>query len=138
MVGICVIAISLSYFVYTVSQNAVKVTFISNEGFLIEAGQSKILIDALHHLAPEFARNRMRRAASPFDGIELVLSTHDHHDHFDPELAAALLANDFPVTFVGNKRTVLRITSYYEGKDDIRKRLKVFQPEEGEKLNLNT
>jgi L-ascorbate metabolism protein UlaG (beta-lactamase superfamily) len=135
--SILVLVISLSLLSYPDSQAPIKVTFISNEGYLIEAGHSKVLIDALHDLVPEYVQERLRKAAPPFDSIDLILNTHDHHDHFQPELTAALLASDPNVNFVGNKRAAMRITSYYEGKDDIWSRLKVYQPEEGDKLDLN-
>jgi L-ascorbate metabolism protein UlaG (beta-lactamase superfamily) len=68
----------------------VEITYIANEGYLIEVGSKKILIDAMFddptitysHVPDEATLTRMRTSAAPFDGIDLVLFTHRHRDHF--------------------------------------------------------
>jgi L-ascorbate metabolism protein UlaG (beta-lactamase superfamily) len=67
-----------------------KVTYIANEGFLVEAGSRKILIDAIFddrsiayaHVPDEKTLSLMQASAAPFDEIDLVLVTHSHRDHF--------------------------------------------------------
>jgi L-ascorbate metabolism protein UlaG (beta-lactamase superfamily) len=68
----------------------VEVMYIANEGFLIEIGSKKILIDAMfddeeifHSYIPDKNRlSRMRNALPPFDDLDLLLVTHFHRDHF--------------------------------------------------------
>lgn len=73
-----------------------KVTYIANEGFLIQVGAKKILIDAMfndmtinyaHVPTPETLK-REEKAEPPFNDIDLILVTHMHRDHFaaDPVL----------------------------------------------------
>ncbi len=69
---------------------AAEVTYIANEGFLIEVGSKKILIDAMFddrtitysHVPDESTLARMASSEAPFDNLDLVLFTHRHRDHF--------------------------------------------------------
>jgi L-ascorbate metabolism protein UlaG (beta-lactamase superfamily) len=69
---------------------AVEVMYIANEGFLIEIGSKKILIDAMFddqtitysHFPDTDTLRRMRDALPPFDELDLLLVTHFHRDHF--------------------------------------------------------
>ena len=65
------------------------VTYIANEGFLIECGGASVLVDAIFTESwgtyatplPEVLA-AMRGAEGPFAKIKLVLITHSHPDHF--------------------------------------------------------
>ncbi|HUT07310.1 MAG TPA: MBL fold metallo-hydrolase [Candidatus Latescibacteria bacterium] len=72
-----------------------QLTFIANSGVLVSSGDQKVLIDALFDKPnPEYRApspevlDRIMRGEAPFDGIDLVLVTHNHPDHFDAGLAA--------------------------------------------------
>lgn len=73
------------------------ITYIGNEGFLLAAGDQRVLVDALYDAGipglarlPEAERARLEHASPPFDGIDVVLVTHAHPDHFQ---AAAVTAH---------------------------------------------
>ncbi len=61
-----------------------KVTFVGNSGFLITVGDKKILIDALTDINPRETTRLLEDAKPPFDNVDLVLTTHNHDDHFSP------------------------------------------------------
>jgi len=73
-------------------------TYVANMGVLLTSGATKVLIDALFDKpnpdyrapAPE-TLDRIMTGAAPFDGVDLVLVTHGHPDHFDPDLALRYL-----------------------------------------------
>ncbi len=74
-------------------------TYVANEGVLLTSGETKILVDALFDRPnPEYRApsaetlDKMMKGIAPFDGVDLVLVTHDHPDHFDAALAAHYLA----------------------------------------------
>jgi L-ascorbate metabolism protein UlaG (beta-lactamase superfamily) len=68
----------------------VQVTYLANEGVLLTAGSTKVLIDALfrdslgdypRHSAETQAQ--LESGKAPFDGVGLALATHYHLDHWD-------------------------------------------------------
>jgi L-ascorbate metabolism protein UlaG (beta-lactamase superfamily) len=68
------------------------VTYLAHSGFLLAAGSQKILVDALTEPAAEWkfatasaeVRQKMEQGQPPFDGIGLVLISHNHVDHHRP------------------------------------------------------
>jgi L-ascorbate metabolism protein UlaG (beta-lactamase superfamily) len=86
----------------TPDPESAKVTYIANEGFLIEAGGSKILIDAIFndetinyaHVPDRETLAALENAEPPFDDIDLLLVTHAHRDHFAPEPVRRHLASN--------------------------------------------
>jgi Tol biopolymer transport system component/L-ascorbate metabolism protein UlaG (beta-lactamase superfamily) len=75
-----------------------KLAYVANMGVLVASGETKVLIDALFERpnpdyrapAPETLAKLMK-GEPPFDGIDLVLITHNHPDHLDPGLAVRYL-----------------------------------------------
>jgi L-ascorbate metabolism protein UlaG (beta-lactamase superfamily) len=74
-------------------------TFIANEGVLLSTGAHKVLIDAIYEKPyPDYRApsadvlEKMMAGAPPFDGVDLLLITHNHADHFVAPLAAKFLA----------------------------------------------
>ncbi len=72
-----------------------RLAFIANSGVLVSSGDQKVLIDALFDKPnPEYRApspevlDKIMKGAPPFDGVGLVLVTHNHPDHFDASLAA--------------------------------------------------
>jgi glyoxylase-like metal-dependent hydrolase (beta-lactamase superfamily II) len=67
-----------------------RVTYLANEGVLVENGANRILIDALFRDSLEpYSRHsrdvqeRLETGQEPYDGIGLALATHFHLDHWD-------------------------------------------------------
>jgi L-ascorbate metabolism protein UlaG (beta-lactamase superfamily) len=68
----------------------VSVTYLANEGVLVEGGGARILIDALFRDSmdpyarhPRDVQEQLETGARPYDGIALALATHFHLDHWD-------------------------------------------------------
>lgn len=87
------------------SQDTVKpctITYIANEGFLIETINSKVLIDALFggirgnwcDQPEDSVSNLILKGIPPFDSIDLVLVSHKHSDHFNEQMAITFLTNN--------------------------------------------
>ena len=72
---------------------AINVTYVVCEGFIIQAEDKKIMIDALparrflkrQGVEQELIRD-MEEAKAPFDNVDIIFVTHRHLDHFDPDL----------------------------------------------------
>jgi L-ascorbate metabolism protein UlaG (beta-lactamase superfamily) len=102
----------------------VLVTFTSNAGFLIVCGGKKILIDALYpgDVASETLA-LMENARPPFDGVDLVLATHDHYDHFGPASVGRHLEANPKAVFVSTESAVDMLRVSYPGFGDIEERV---------------
>jgi L-ascorbate metabolism protein UlaG (beta-lactamase superfamily) len=68
----------------------VSVTYLANEGVLVEAGGTRILIDALFRDSmdpyarhPPDVQEQLETGAKPYDAVALALATHFHLDHWD-------------------------------------------------------
>ena len=96
------------------AETAAKVHYIANEGFLIEVGAKKVLIDALFddqsitycHVPDEMTLQKMENAEAPFDGVDLILVTHSHQDHFSPHSVMRRLRNDPTAVVIGPPQMV--------------------------------
>ena len=84
------------------SQKECKITYISNEGFLIEIEGAKVIIDALFDKIngdwcdspSEEIIETMRKSERPFDNIDIIAITHKHSDHFNESIVVNhLLSN---------------------------------------------
>ncbi|MCP3993815.1 MAG: MBL fold metallo-hydrolase [bacterium] len=106
-----------------------KVTYIANEGFLIEAGGKKILIDAFFsdptldfcHVPDAETLRRLEAAEAPFDDVDLVLITHKHVDHFAPLSVLRHLSANAGALAVGPPQVISALRAqpgWTEGLDD--------------------
>ena len=95
----------------------IEITFIDNAGFLITAGEKKIIIDALYEGLPYGSKPPSRTVHQiiagdpPFDSIDLVLITHRHFDHFSADLLTEFLHNHPETVLVSTQGVVERLIS---------------------------
>jgi L-ascorbate metabolism protein UlaG (beta-lactamase superfamily) len=83
-------------------KDSCMLTYIANEGFLIETENHKVLIDALFgnikgnwcDQPNDSVSNQMMEGISPFDNIDVVLVTHKHSDHFNDSRVIHFLMNN--------------------------------------------
>lgn len=69
------------------------VTFVGISGFLIEVDGHKVLIDGLSDFTPPAVEQRLLAGEAPFDGVDLVMATHSHSDHFKAASVVRFLQN---------------------------------------------
>lgn len=118
------------------SDTPVFITFVSNAGFLIEAGETKVAIDITALVANPSARRRlMREAAPPFDGIDLLLATHEHSDHYDADVIADHLHHNPDAVFVSPPAAVEMVRALCLDLPDQEQRLISYDLERGERNN---
>ena len=79
-----------------------RLTYIANEGFMVEVGGTKILIDAFFgglqgdwaDQPDETTAGKLARAEPPFDDVDLIAISHRHSDHFSEQMVIQhLLSN---------------------------------------------
>jgi ankyrin repeat protein/L-ascorbate metabolism protein UlaG (beta-lactamase superfamily) len=87
----------------------VGITYISNDGFLITSETKVVVVDALiknpwgYSNTPDKVFDDMASARPPFERIDLLLFSHAHRDHFEPEMAAKVLMGHPETILVGNE-----------------------------------
>ncbi len=99
---------------------AVDVHYIANEGFLLTAGQHKVVIDGIFgddriswcHVPDAATRKQLGAAEPPFDAIDVVLVTHQHLDHFDPALTLGHLGNNADAVVIAPSQAVARLREH--------------------------
>ncbi|MCX6093468.1 MAG: MBL fold metallo-hydrolase [Candidatus Bipolaricaulota bacterium] len=90
-VAVCVPAM-LSAAQAASASTEVRVTYVGNAGFLITVGDKKVLIDAMFrgfpggYKLPANVADALQNARPPFDGVDLILATHNHADHFSADM----------------------------------------------------
>jgi L-ascorbate metabolism protein UlaG (beta-lactamase superfamily) len=90
--------------------SGMAITYVGNTGFLVEWSDRKVLIDGLcsgeaggfYDLPQAGEAERISGGRPPFDGIDLVLVSHYHEDHFNPQMVERYL--------IGNSKTQLICT----------------------------
>lgn len=113
--------LSLALAFFSISARAQSATYIANSGVLIEYSATKILIDAIFDqynlklAAPsESTIQKIMNGNSPYDGVDLVLVTHSHRDHFNPELAVKYLNTHQDVRMIAPPQS-LDSMKFYSG-----------------------
>ena len=121
----------------------VEVTYIANEGFFLEGGGKKVLIDALiDDGIPGYVgilaslRPALEQAESPFDGVDLILATHHHADHFGPQAVSRHLQANAGARFISTPQTAEALKRTLGNGPLVLERVKAVEPEEGERLRL--
>ncbi len=95
-----------------------KITWLTQAGLLFENGNIKIMVDpyfsdSVGKLDPKKAR-RIPAELSYLDcEPDVVLITHDHLDHLDPETVEALIAKaKKPITFIAPGNAYMKLVKY--------------------------
>ena len=94
----------------------VRITYLANEGFLLEAGETRVLIDALfgdglpnYLVVPPAARADLEAARGRFAGVDLILASHAHADHFDAAAVARHLRANPAAVFLSTEEAVAEV-----------------------------
>jgi len=121
----------------------VEITFLVNAGFLLQSGDTKILIDAfVEHSNSAYGaltddiHEAMITGQPPFDSIPLVLVSHYHRDHFQAGTASAFLKNHPETLLVSSPEVLTAIRDDDPEHEQIEPRLQEAWPEEGATLSL--
>jgi len=110
----------------------VKVTYIANEGVLIETKGKKILIDGLHRkykdayaFPPDELREKLEGAKAPYNDLDLLLVSHLHGDHFHPISIGNHLQNNQRAILASSEQIVDSVKNDFENSTEIESRVKL-------------
>ncbi len=124
------------------AQAQVTVTYVSNAGVLVEGGGKKVLIDALYDegligysVIPKEMKSKLRDAEPPFDGVDLVLLTHDHGDHFGPRTVTRHMRANPKATMVTTPQVKQKLERHIANHPGIAERIVTHYPDEREPVS---
>ncbi len=117
---------------------------IANAGVLVACGGQKVLIDALFDKPNPVYRapgaellEKMKKGEPPFDGVDLILVTHNHSDHFSPGLALQYLQARPEATLVAPSDAVTEMRKLSTDWAKVEPRVVALDLKLGEKTGLN-
>lgn len=121
----------------------VEITHLANEGFLIEAGETRVLIDALfgagirgYGAVPAGERGRLEAGEPPWDGVDLVLASHHHGDHFEARAVAFHLEANPEVLFLSTAQASKRLEDHLGKRwPEVAPRVTAIQPLEHQRVD---
>lgn len=118
-------AVPASFAAPAPTPQGVEVTYLGNEGFLLQAGETGVLIDALfgdgipgYQVVPAELREALEAGRPPFGKVDLVLATHEHGDHFDPAAVRRFLTANPRAVFLSTPQAVERLRAEGESLGD--------------------
>jgi L-ascorbate metabolism protein UlaG (beta-lactamase superfamily) len=113
----------------TASAQGIQVTYLANEGVLVEGGGARILIDALFRDSMDpytrharDVKEQLETGGKPYDGIGLALATHFHLDHWDAGAVTRFLRTH-PSALFGSTENAVAMMPY-----DVRDRARSLWP----------
>lgn len=116
--------------------DTVSVIYIANCGFLVEMDSKKILIDALfkegfnNYVVPDSNTIELINSnKKPFNGIDLVLVTHKHGDHFDPEMLLSFMLRNPDTRLICPAQVIEMLSKYEKGYNKIKSNIINANPE---------
>lgn len=125
--------------------DGVRVTHLANEGFLLSSGETKVLVDALFRDGlPEYARvtgderEALETARGVFAGVDAVLVTHVHRDHFHPLAVARHLESAPEARAFGPAQAADSLARHAPGWPAVKDRFAAVTPRPGERVVRRT
>jgi L-ascorbate metabolism protein UlaG (beta-lactamase superfamily) len=98
------------------SADRVRLRYVANAGVLLSSGETDLLIDApIRDGIPPYAtssadeRDKLERALAPYDGVDAILVTHWHEDHFSADAVAAHLLRNRRAILISSPEVVERV-----------------------------
>lgn len=128
--AVSALALGAAYSQQPSRQDGVTITFLANEGVMLEGGGRKVLIDALFlkyetafALPADSTQRALQGARPPFGDVDLVLATHHHGDHFHPAPVAAHLRANPGATLLSTRQVVDSLRGRIPASDPVSRRI---------------
>lgn len=120
------------------TSDALEVHYLGNEGFLVESGGRRVLIDALfgegisgYDAVPVQLRASLERGTGTWGGVEIALASHFHRDHFDPDAVARFLDANPLAIFISTPQAAESFAESNPDRPELIERFRAVLPEPG-------
>ncbi len=118
--------------------HAQTITYLGNEGVLIQNGESKVLIDGLFdeynlrfHAPDANLMTKIMTQTAPYNGVDLILVTHAHRDHFNAQIAVDYLMANKSALLVAPPQAIDSMQQYSDSFAKIKDRVNSFPWKKG-------
>jgi L-ascorbate metabolism protein UlaG (beta-lactamase superfamily) len=122
-------------------RRGVAVTYLANEGLLIQYGDTGVVIDGLfregvsgYARVPADELEKLETARAPYDKVKLLLVSHQHGDHFDARSAARHLEHNPKARLISSEQVVKQVRA--AAKPDAKGRIERVEPQDAEKVTV--
>jgi len=124
----------------------VTITQLANEGVVIsDQGSARVMIDgmvvepfSIYGGLSEELSSRFYRAEGPFEGIQLALASHQHHDHNQPGPACQFLQQSTGTRFVSSSQVVDLIREKCRQFVSTSPRIRIVGPKDGDSVEIES
>ena len=125
-----------------IDPSVMQITYVCNDGFIIVAGGKKILIDALFRDTNDICLtdppgDAAGLSQAPFDHADLVLVSHSHWDHFDPQVVGNYLVANPEAIVIAEKSAADALREEFTSFDLVGDRVQSVELLRGESSRLN-
>ncbi len=123
-------------------KSGLSITYIGNEGIVIETGKQQIVIDGLHDKYLMYTTleqpqlDDLINARKPFERVSLILASHFHLDHFNAKMVGAHLQNNPKARFIGTQQAANDFAKVFAGFEQIKDRVQPTMPNFKERIDL--
>ncbi len=122
---------------------ALEVRYVANEGFLIEGGGKRVLIDGLfgsgvtgYPVASLETRSRIEDGTHGWGDVSVALASHYHPDHFEAAAVARFLRANPEAVFVSTPQAATLFRERHPDETDLHARFRAVLPAPGTVENL--
>ena len=120
------------------------ITYVGNQGILIEKGDLKVLVDGLHreykpaylHL-PDSRLEDAVKGKPPFDNIDVILVSHIHRDHFHAETVGKYLQHNEGTVLIGSNQVADSLKEQFIDYEKISSRVRPVTPSPGRRETIS-
>ena len=139
------LTLSFGLFIYgqnNGSKQSINVTYIGNEGILIEAGNQQVVIDGIHGkymmytALEQLQLDDLLNARKPFERVNLILASHFHLDHFNSKMVGAHLQNNPKAKLICTQQAADDFAKNFAGFEQIKDRVQSPMPNFKERTEL--
>ncbi len=140
LLRVCALLVVLGALILGSSERSAAETldlrYVANEGFLVEGGGRRVLVDALfregapgYHAPDAETADQIERGLGRWAGVTLALASHHHRDHFDAEAVVRFLEHNPKATFVSTRQAVAKVLAL---QPDVASRARGVLPDPGD------
>lgn len=122
-------------------KRGVAVTYLANEGLLIQFGETGVMIDGLfrdgvsgYARVPAAELKKIETAGAPYDKVVLLLVSHHHGDHFDAKSVARHLERNPKARLISSEQVVEAVRK--AAKPEVKERIESVEPKGADKVTV--